>query len=132
MRNFAITTALSALFIAAPLAGAYAESAENSARDGHPYVDEQTTQAVPQGEMSNYDMLETELVAAETNLEAGQRDNAMTESDMLEYQGEIDSIRQAVSEERDMNGELSAASFENYQNQIMVLQQAIETSQAGG
>jgi hypothetical protein len=126
MHKMTLATALSALFIAAPVGGAYAESAENSARDGYPYIDYQTTQGIPRATALNYDRLETELVAVETNLDTGVRDKGLTESEVLAYRGQIQSIRQSAAEERAASGDLSPTSFASYNNQVMMLQQAIE------
>lgn len=132
MRDFTIKAALSALLVAAPLAGAFAEDDRSNARDGHPYIDESTTQAIEPAGETNFDLLETALSAAETNLETGALDSALTEAEALEYRAQLDAIRQAAVEERDASGDLSPASYEMYYNQILALQEAIGQEQAGG
>lgn len=130
MRNLTLKATLSALLVSVPLAGAFAESGTFG---GNPNVDQFYTSNVDQLYTSSIGaaattslarQLDTALRAAETNLQAGGRDNGVSPALAAQLGSEITAIRQAAAQERQANGgELSAASYRTLSERVQAVQQ---------
>lgn len=131
MRKLALTTTLSALLVSLPLAGAFAESDDLR---GLPSVDRIQTSSIGSAANTSYArLLDSELVAARTNLGAGGRDNAVNPAAAAQVRAEINAIRQAAGQERQANGgELSEASYRQLSAQVRAVHQAINALHNGG
>lgn len=131
MRKLALTTTLSALLVSLPLAGAFAESDDVR---GLPDIDRIQTSSIGSTANGSYaKLLDSELVAAQTNLAAGGRDNAVNPAGAAQVRAEINTIRRAAAAERQANGgELSEASYRQLSAQAQAVHQAIHALHNGG
>lgn len=129
MRNLTLKTTLSALLVSVPLAGAFAE---DDATRGLPNVDAMYTSSISSAQSSYARQLDAALVAAQTNLQAGDRSNAVDAGSAAQVRAQIDAVRQAAAQEKATNGgDLSAASYQALSGQVRGIQQTIHGLQNG-
>lgn len=127
MRNLTLKTTLSALLVSVPLAGAFAE---DDAMRGLPNVNPIYTYSLPQTSYSK--QLDAALVAAQTNLQPGDRSNALEAGNAAQVRAQIDAVRRAAAQEKAANGgDLSAASYQALSDQVRGIQQTIHGLQNG-
>jgi hypothetical protein len=128
MNTFALKTTLSALLVAAPLSGAFADNVRGDAPAFlTPSVDQTYTSSIAPSsqELSYARQLDARIAAAQANLRPD-RDGFVDQSTVARAHGELQSIRQsAAAEARANGGELSAASFQSLSAQVNALQQSV-------
>lgn len=114
-----------------PLASAFAESDDVR---GLANVDRFYTSSVGAAANGSYArQLDSALNAAQTNLQPGSRDNAVSPAAAAQVRSEINAIRHAAAQERRANGgELSASSYEALSGQVRSIHQTIHALQNGG
>jgi hypothetical protein len=122
MRNLTLKTTLSALLVSVPLAGAFAE---DDATRGLPNVDAMYTSSISSAQSSYGRQLDAALTAAQTNLQAGDRSNAVDAGSAAQVRAQIDAVRKAAAQEKAANGDLSAASYQTLLDQVRGIQQTI-------
>ncbi len=131
MNNVALKTALSALLVSIPLAGAFADNSEGpsvvpqaQAVDGT--VDYTTTSSIGAGSASYSKLLDGQLRAAENRINAQNRFGYVNPVGEAQARSEILSIRQANG------GALSESAYQTLSGQVRVLNQNIQTLVNGG
>ena len=130
MNTFAFKTTLSALLVAVPLAGAYADNGRGAAPE---FVDQTYTSSVGNTaqEMSYSRLLDAQLTAAQANLEPN-REGSANPAVAARAQAELLSIRQAAAAEaRSNGGTLSAATYQTLSARVRALQDTVRAATNG-
>ena len=128
MNTFAIKTALSALLVAAPLSGAFADNVRGDAPEFLTQsVDRTYTSSVGSSarNLSYARQLDARISAAQTALTAD-RDGFVDQGTAIRARAELQSIRQtAAAEARANGGDLSPSTFQSLAAQVNALQQSV-------
>ncbi|MEO4000754.1 hypothetical protein [Mesorhizobium sp. CAU 1732] len=136
MNKLILRTSLAALLVSVPMAGAFADS--NSNRDAAagigaaPLVDTMSTASIRgvSTASSNWQVLETQLNAAQTNLAPTSRGEGLDAAAVNQFRSQIDTIRQSAKAEAQSNGgQLSESSYRAYSAQVRAIQDNIYAQQ---
>ena len=132
MTTLALKTSLSALLVAAPLSGAFAESFQWDT-PASPAIDRTYTSSLgTAGQETSYlRQLDARIAAAQANLDPG-RDGFVDPAAAAQAQAELLDIRKAASADAQANGgAVSATTYQTLSARLQALQDTIRVATSG-